>query len=128
MPMAPAAFSMGTAKPMPMNTCCSVGFSIAVTIPTTSPSVVTSGPPELPGLTAASNWMRLVSAGRSLASYSRRNPDTTPCDTGGRAQGRGGQVIRQLLRLQYGKIVLGANADHLGLGLGAILELDFDLV
>ena len=30
-------------------------------MPTTSPSAVTSGPPELPGLAAASNWMRLVS-------------------------------------------------------------------
>src|SRR5262249_39364819 len=58
MPIPAAAFSIGTAKPMPMNTRCSVGFMIPVTMPTTSPSAVTSGPPELPGLTAASNWMR----------------------------------------------------------------------
>jgi hypothetical protein len=43
------------ANPMPMNTCSSVGFRMAVTMPTTSPSLVTSGPPELPGLAAASN-------------------------------------------------------------------------
>ena len=31
-------------------------------MPTTSPSSVTSGPPELPGFAAASNWIRLVSS------------------------------------------------------------------
>src|SRR5206468_6154231 len=51
-PTAAAAFSIGTAKPMPMNTRCSVGLRMPVTIPTTSPSAVTSGPPELPGLAA----------------------------------------------------------------------------
>ena len=32
----------------------------AVTMPTTRPSRSSSGPPELPGLTAASTWMRPV--------------------------------------------------------------------
>ena len=36
-----------------------LGLRMAVTMPTTSPSMVTSGPPELPGLAAASNWIRL---------------------------------------------------------------------
>ena len=55
MPTAAAAFSMGTAKPMPMKTRCSDGLRMAVTMPTTSPSAVTRGPPELPGFAAASN-------------------------------------------------------------------------
>ena len=84
MPTAAAAFSMGTAKPMPIKVRASVGLRMAVTMPTTSPSMVTSGPPELPGLAAASNWIRLVS-GRvpSGGSNSRSRPDTTPADADG---------------------------------------------
>ena len=63
---------------------CSVGFRMAVTMPTTSPSAVTSGPPELPGLTAASNWIRLVRMRLpSCERNSRRRPDTTPDDADG---------------------------------------------
>ena len=50
-----AAVSEGTAKPMPTEP--PVGEKIAVLIPTTSPSVSKSGPPELPLLIAASVWM-----------------------------------------------------------------------
>src|SRR5947208_14266370 len=49
---------MVTAKPTPLNAGCPVGFTSPVTMPTTSPSLFTSGPPEDPGFTAASNWMR----------------------------------------------------------------------
>ncbi len=42
-----------TAKPMP----CAQGMT-AVLMPTTSPRAFTSGPPELPGLMAASVWSR----------------------------------------------------------------------
>src|SRR5262249_12198319 len=83
-PAAAAAFSMGTAKPMPTKKRWSVGFRIPVTMPTTSPSRVTSGPPEFPGLTAASNWMRFVSTRfPSGERNSRRKPDTTPAVTEG---------------------------------------------
>src|SRR5690606_2964848 len=79
MPAAVAAFSIGTAKPMPTKTRCSVGFMMAVTMPTTWPSMSTSGPPELPGLAAASNWIRLVSRRwPSGERNSRRSPETTP--------------------------------------------------
>src|SRR5690606_1321421 len=79
MPAELAAVSIGTAKPMPMNTRCSVGFMIAVTMPITSPSAVTSGPPEFPGLAAASNWIRLVSSrSPSGERNSRRKPETMP--------------------------------------------------
>src|SRR6266550_5200058 len=56
-PSAPAALSIVTANPTPLNDGCPVGFTSPVTIPTTSPSRFTSGPPEDPGFTAASNWM-----------------------------------------------------------------------
>jgi hypothetical protein len=46
---------MGTAKPMPMKKFCSVGLASPVTMPTTCAARLSRGPPELPGLTAASN-------------------------------------------------------------------------
>ena len=51
-----AASSDGTAKPMPIEP--PVGEMIAVLMPTTSPSMLNSGPPELPRLIAASVWMK----------------------------------------------------------------------
>lgn len=84
MPTAEAAFSMGTANPMPMKVRAGVGLRMAVTMPTTSPSSVTSGPPELPGLAAASNWIRLLSWRLPSGEVnSRCRPDTTPADTEG---------------------------------------------
>ena len=47
-----ATVSAGTAKPMPIEP--PVGEMIAVFTPTTSPSMLNSGPPELPLLIAAS--------------------------------------------------------------------------
>src|SRR5438876_68369 len=82
-PAAAAAFSIGTANPMPMKVPCSPGFKIAVTMPTTLPSIVTSGPPELPGLAAASNWIRLVSRSPSGERNCRFRPETTPPDADG---------------------------------------------
>ena len=64
---------------MPMKVRCSLGLRMAVTMPTTWPSIVTSGPPLLPGLAAASNWIRLVSVlSPSAERNSRFRPDTTP--------------------------------------------------
>ena len=40
-------------------------------IPMTSPRMLTSGPPELPGLIAASVWMKSVMAGESTAPQSQ---------------------------------------------------------
>ncbi|MCY1221855.1 hypothetical protein D9M72_339270 [compost metagenome] len=57
---------------------------MAVTMPTTSPSMFTSGPPELPGLAAASNWMSLSRLClRSGETNWRSSPETTPADTDG---------------------------------------------
>ena len=49
-----------------MKTSCFVGLISAVTIPTTWPSRLTSGPPELPGLTAASTWIRPLMTGAAV--------------------------------------------------------------
>jgi hypothetical protein len=48
---------MGTANPMPANASSCAGLAIETTMPMTSPRALSSGPPELPGLTDASNWM-----------------------------------------------------------------------
>src|SRR3954463_15594063 len=80
-PAAVAAFSIGTANPMPMNVRAGVGLRMAVTMPTTSPSMVTRGPPELPGLAAASNWIRLViSCLPSGERNDRFRPETMPAE------------------------------------------------
>ena len=54
-PRPPPAPPIGTAKPMPTKASSRPGLASAVTIPTTCPPRFSSGPPELPGLTAASN-------------------------------------------------------------------------
>ncbi|MPN22111.1 hypothetical protein SDC9_169494 [bioreactor metagenome] len=69
---------------MPSGVRAAVGLRIAVTMPITSPSIVTSGPPELPGLAAASNWMRLRSTCLPSGDWnSRLKPESTPADTDG---------------------------------------------
>ena len=48
---------MGTAKPMPRLPACARSEMMAVLTPITSPRTLSSGPPELPGLIAASVWI-----------------------------------------------------------------------
>ncbi len=71
------AMSIGMAKPMPL-----LSVAIAVLMPTTLPPASSSGPPELPGLMAASVWIRLVS-GWLLPSVTIERPlaDTMPLVT-----------------------------------------------
>src|SRR5207237_8019801 len=72
---------MVTAKPTPLNAGCPVGLTSPVTIPTTSPSLFTSGPPEDPGFTAASNWIRPVRERFWLGTWTdRSSPLITPVD------------------------------------------------
>src|SRR3989344_3356644 len=116
MPTAEAAFSMGTANPMPMKVRADVGFRMAVTMPTTSPSSVTRGPPELPGLAAASNWIRLLSWRLPSGEVnSRWRPENTPAaaaahhapDRGGDrfpSAGGGGGRGGRLQRAQHGGV------------------------
>ena len=118
-------------------------------MPTTSPSALTSGPPELPGLAAASNWMRLLHALLAfLREDSRARPETTPerdrradaerkadrdhlvagAKVGGRAQRRRHEVVGQDARPDDREVVLGPRADDDGLGLGAVGEDDLELL
>ena len=70
------AVSMGTAKLMP----CAPKI-IAVLTPMTRARVSTSGPPELPGLSATSDWMMFSISRPSCARMLRPSADTTPADT-----------------------------------------------
>ena len=102
-------------------------------MPTTSPSAVTSGPPELPGFAAASNWIRLVRMRLPSASGTRASARRSrPADTDGpmpngkptattSSPGRRPLVERSVagirssgmrLRLQHREVVLGLRADH----------------
>src|SRR5206468_3589140 len=77
-PAAPPAVPIGTAKPMPMKAPFLDGLASAVTIPTTCARRLSNGPPELPGLTAASNWIRPCSVLPCGALTVRSRPETTP--------------------------------------------------
>jgi hypothetical protein len=55
---------------------------MAVLMPTTSPAEDTSGPPELPGLSAASVWMTSSTSRPDAARSDRPSADTTPAVTG----------------------------------------------
>ena len=134
---------MGTAKPMPTKKRWSVGFRIAGDDADDLASAVTSGPPELPGLTAASNWMRLVS--RRFPSgerNSRRKPDTTPAVAEGpmpngkptattwspKARSAvermvaANKIVGNRLRLKHGQIMLRPHAGHRGVGFEPVGE------
>ena len=68
--------SIGTLKLMPW-----APRMIAVLMPITRPRESTSGPPELPGLSATSLWMIPSMACPSLARIVRPSALTTPADT-----------------------------------------------
>ena len=72
---------MGTEKPTPAFAC-APPVTIRVLMPTTSPRVLMSGPPELPGLMAASVWIIPTEVPRTDPSgRSRPTNDTTPTVT-----------------------------------------------
>ena len=62
--MMPITSSMGMAKPMPSMDAPEevVPENLAVVMPMTSPRMLKRGPPELPGLMAASVWIMLMMA------------------------------------------------------------------
>ena len=70
------AVSMGTAKLMP----CAIAKT-AELMPTTRPRESTSGPPELPGLSATSVWMMLSMSRPVVLRSERPSALTTPADT-----------------------------------------------
>ena len=67
---------VATAKQMPW-----AQLIIAVLMPTTSPVVATSGPPEFPGLSAASVWMTSSMSRPLWARKDRPSAETTPAVT-----------------------------------------------
>src|SRR5439155_1625995 len=76
MPATMRAVAAGIAKQIP----CAVGM-IAVLMPTTLACVSTSGPPEFPGLSAASVWMTFSMSRPSRADKDRPRALTTPVVT-----------------------------------------------
>ncbi len=80
--MSGRAIAIGIAKPIPSDP-----PSIAVFTPITRPSISTSAPPELPGLIAASVWIRprrvrrIALPQRSSTVSSRAVAETTPLVT-----------------------------------------------
>ncbi len=75
------AVSIGIAKPMPTLPLPPPPVAIWELIPITSPSALISGPPELPGLIAASVWITLVIEKPSGASIWRCRAETMPLVT-----------------------------------------------
>ena len=84
------ASAIGMTKPMFEACCWSLLAATAVLIPTTSPAALTSGPPELPELIAASVWMRPVErAALARCRSSGRAPRRCPGSRSARRRGRG---------------------------------------
>src|SRR6201999_156545 len=75
-----ATRSEGTAKPTPALWSALPSVAIWSTTPITSPSPSSSGPPELPGLTAASVWIAWATVKPLGASIVRSSPETTPVE------------------------------------------------
>mmetsp|Transcript_11136 Transcript_11136/g.23777 ORF Transcript_11136/g.23777 Transcript_11136/m.23777 type:complete len:255 (+) Transcript_11136:35-799(+) len=72
--------STGMANPMPtLPPVRPPGEMMAVLTPTSLPRESRSGPPELPGLMAASVWMQFLIARPLAATTSRPSAETTPC-------------------------------------------------
>ena len=72
------AVSIGTAKPMPTLPLPLPPVAICELMPITRPAASSSGPPELPGLIAASVWMTLSIAKPLGAWIWRCSAETTP--------------------------------------------------
>ena len=116
---------------------------MAVLMPTSRPSASTSAPPELPGLMAASVWMKFSKV--LMPSWLRPNADTMPEVTvwptlngiadgqhhvahlqiGGVAQCDDGQLGQ--CDLQHRDVGFGVGPDEGGAGLTTVAELDLDV-
>ena len=136
------AVLMGMAKPMPA--LCPTLEAIMVLMPITSPCQLRSGPPELPGLMAASVWMASSMTSPS-GSCTWRMELTMPLGEGaGESEGIADRVnfladlqigrIAESHRLQVGSFDLDdgqvmrlVGADDGGLIFLAVVERDFDL-
>ena len=122
---------------------------MAVLIPTTAPVESTSGPPELPGLIAASVWIASITALASVPAASRRTGRFTALtmpvgdgagqpqrrsdrdhavadDEAGRRSDGGHHRVRDL-HLHDGEVGLRVAPDDLGRGASAVVEDRLDL-
>ncbi len=72
---------MGTEKPTPADCRAAPSVMMRVLIPITSPRVFRRGPPELPGLIAASVWIISTLVPRTPRGRSRPLKETTPTVT-----------------------------------------------
>ena len=133
---------VGIAKPMPIEP--PLREKIAVLMPTSLPFESTSAPPELPGLIAASVWMkfsyvlmpRFAAAQRRDDAHRHGLADAERVADGEHhvthlqrvraAEGDRRQVAR--LDFQHSKVAFGVSADQLGFELAAIRERHRDLV
>src|SRR5436853_631838 len=86
------AVLLATAKQMPC-----APLMIAVLMPITSAADDTSGPPELPGLSAASVWITSSMVRPLTERIERPSADTTPADTFGHADHGVGIGVQQNL-------------------------------
>src|SRR5438552_10300262 len=80
LPIFSLATLMGTAKPTP-DDCWGPLVMIMVLMPMTSPRVLSSGPPELPGLIDASVWIMSTAVPRTPRVRPRPLYETTPTVT-----------------------------------------------
>ena len=131
---------------MPTKKRCPVGLASAVTMPTTWPCRFSNGPPELPGLTAASNWispsssplpssrpMRAIESRHDARrSSSRRDragcrPSTCRRRPARRRRGpRGRSRSGSSIGLQHGDVLLRCRRDHVAGRRRAVGEGDLD--
>ena len=133
----------GMAKPMPMEP---PDFEkIAVLMPTSSPAMLTSAPPELPGLMAASVWMKkLIVADADLGTRQRRDDaaghrlsDAEGIADGkhqiahfeaiGVAQGQGRQLLVAHVDPKHRKVGALICQHDAGLELAAVGQNDLDV-
>ena len=121
-----------------------VGEMIAVLMPMTSPSMLNSGPPELPRLMAASvceivvigAGIDVAVAGRDDAERHRAAEAERDCRSPAPSRRRAACRCRRNARpsaacgldLQDREIDLLVAAEKLGLKLGAVVEIDLDIV
>ena len=140
--------SIGIAKPMPTLPLPPPPVAIWELIPITSPAALISGPPELPGLIAASVWItweiekpfgRLDlplqggddAAGDGAVEAERvadRDHRVADFGFGGVAEGQRMDFARRRVDLEQGDVGAGVGADHFGVvGLFRVAEFDRDL-
>jgi len=102
---------MGMASPTPEKAPFPEGSAMAVLMPISFPRESSSGPPELPGLIAASTWMtlRMGKPGAAACCLGRRLVSTCECDQ--EVQGSSGGGRRRSREAQRSKRSQAAGSE-----------------